>query len=316
MKHYFIVNPCAGNGSEAEKLCEKINEICAKEGVDFEIYLTRAIGDATDFVRGVCREAKELPVRFYACGGDGTLGEVVNGAYGTDEAEVALIPIGTGNDFARNFSDNENFFDINAQINGSAAKIDLLKCNEQVSVNMVNIGFDCEVVKKKEKLQEHRFLPSKLAYIFGLVITLVKKPGMNARVFADGEEISDSEFLLSTIANGSFCGGGFKSNPHSSVNDGMLDALFIRNVSRTKFVSLVGSYKKGTHIVSKNNKVLFHKKASKLVLKFPKTQSICIDGEICECEELTLECIHSALSFSIPRGSAIINSAKGSEVLV
>jgi diacylglycerol kinase family enzyme len=181
---------------------------------------------------------------------------------------------------------------------------------------MINIGFDCEVVKKKERLQRKKFLPSKLAYIFGLVITLAKKPGMKAKVFIDDEELSEGEFLLSTFGNGSFCGGGFNSNPFATIRYGKVDALFVRNISRTKFVSLVGSYKTGTHIVPKNEKLLFTKKASSVLLKFPATQSISVDGEIVDCEELRIDCVKNGMRFVIPKGSKIIKDENEKESLL
>lgn len=305
MKHCFVINPKAGNGEHTEALCESIRQTCEERKVEYEIYMTRSVGDAEAFTRAACASPDSLNTRFYACGGDGTLGEVVNGAITRKGVEVGLIPIGTGNDYVRNFSNGEKFFDIGAQIDGAALPVDVLSCNQYHSINMINIGFDCEVVKKKEKLQQRKFLPSKLAYVFGLVITLFKKPGMKARVFVDGEEIADNDFLLSTYANGKYCGGGFKSNPTASVSGGKIDALFVRNISRTRFISLVGSYKKGTHLVPKNEKILFTKKASSILLKFPKTQAISVDGEIRECEELSIECLPFALPFSVPAGSEL-----------
>lgn len=318
MKNYFIVNPCAGTGASRDELSKKIKRACEARSADYEIYFTKAVGDATDFVRSVCSLPSNLPARFFACGGDGTLCEVLNGAIGADGAQVGLIPVGTGNDFARNFSDKQLFFDIDAQLDGVTVSLDALKYNDSYSANMINIGFDCEVVKKKEKLQQKKYLPSKLAYIFGLVITLIKKPGLKAKVFFDGKELPDSEFLLSTFANGSFCGGGFNSNPLAHLNDGKIDALFVRNISRIKFVSLVSSYKKGTHLVPKNDKLLFSAKARSIRFEFPHTQSISVDGEVVDCDELTIECVKDALSFVVPRGSLPKNviTEEKQEVLV
>ena len=93
-------------------------------------------------MRKTAAESSER-LRFYACGGDGTLGEVVNGAAGQVNAEVGLIPIGTGNDFVRNFADAGDFFDIEAQVMGEARAIDLIKCNDRYGINVVNVGFDC-----------------------------------------------------------------------------------------------------------------------------------------------------------------------------
>ena len=100
MHHYFIINPAAGQG-KAAKLVPAIREYMEGEGLPFTIYQTKGVGDAMAYMRYM---AKKGPARFYACGGDGTLNEVVNGLKKFPECEVALIPAGTGNDFLRNFT--------------------------------------------------------------------------------------------------------------------------------------------------------------------------------------------------------------------
>ncbi|MBQ7383485.1 MAG: YegS/Rv2252/BmrU family lipid kinase [Clostridia bacterium] len=302
MKFYFVLNPKAGKGGHTQELEKNIRLVCEKKEIPFEIYMTTGVGDATAFVKKICSDGANLPARFYACGGDGTFGEVVNGAADTAGASVGVIPVGTGNDFVRNFAPAEAFFDIEAQISGEETRIDLLKCNDSYAVNMINIGFDCEVVKKTAKLKKNALVPSKLAYIAGVVSTLIKKPGVRASVSFDGSEFTDKRYLLTTFANGSFCGGGFHSNPFSSLTDKKVDGLLINNVSRMKFISLIGSYKKGTHIVPKNDSVLKNGKYEKIIFKFPQTQSASIDGEIFDFDELCIECVPNAIDIILPAG--------------
>ena len=305
MKNYFIINPKAGKGKHAEALSERIRSACERCGAEYDIYTTTEVGDATRFVREKCANADNLPARFFACGGDGTLGEVVNGAIGVDGAYVGLIPSGTGNDFVRNFSDKDIFFDIEAQLNGESVQIDVLKCNDVYAINMINIGFDCEVVKKKESIQARGILPAKLAYIFGLVATLARKPGVKAKISFDGGEPTEAKYLLTTYANGKFCGGGFHSNPLATLIDGECDVLLVNDISRTRFVSLVGSYKKGTHINPKTEKILSSRKAKSIDIEFFGTQSISIDGELFDFERITISCVRDALRFTVPRGVAL-----------
>ena len=305
MRNYFIINPKAGKGKHAEALEKRISSVCDERGAEYEIYHTKAIGDATRFVKQKCAEDGALPARFFACGGDGTLGEVVNGAVGVNGAYVGLIPSGTGNDFVRNFNGKELFFDIGAQLDGEEVQVDVLRCNDLFAINMINIGFDCEVVKKKETIQSRGILPSKLAYIFGLVQTLIKKPGVKAKVSFDGVDSIEAKYLLTTFANGKFCGGGFLSNPFATLTDGECDVLLVNDISRTKFVSLVGSYKKGTHINPKTEKILLSKKCKSIDLEFFGTQSISVDGELFDFERITISCVQGALGFTVPRGVAL-----------
>ncbi len=308
MKYYFIINSAAGKGDRVEELAENIRTSCTQRDVTYEIYHTSSVGDASIFVKQICADTENLPATFYACGGDGTLGEVVNGAAGVKGASVGVIPIGTGNDFVRNFNSDPAFFDIEAQIDGSSLAIDLLRCNDRFAINMVNIGFDCEVVKKTVKIKRHPMIPSKMAYVAGVISTLAKKPTLRTNISLDGNESVERHFLLTTFANGAFCGGGFHSNPYAAFCDGYIDALLINNLSRTKFIALVGSYKKGTHITEKNKHILSHSKHKKINLTFPEERSISIDGEIENIRELCIEIAEKALSFIVPKGAHALPS--------
>jgi len=301
MKHYFIVNPVAGKGSK-DALCDKIRNIGIQKEVDFEIYMTAGERDATRFVSEICDAMPDEQLRFYACGGDGTFGEVVSGAAGRENAAVGLIPAGTGNDFARNFNSAELFFDPEAQLEGNTMEIDLLRCNEYYAVNMINIGFDCEVVRKTVSIKKSPLIPKKLAYIAGLVMTLVRKPGVKTCMSVDGGEETDCHYLLTTFANGCFCGGGFYSNPYASLQDGRIDSILVKNISRARFLTLVSSYKKGIHIVPKNEKILSHCKFKTVHMRFEKPQGVCVDGELAEMQELTITCVPNALRLILPCG--------------
>lgn len=302
MKHYFIINPMAGKGKHAEELFANIERVCGERGVDYTVYRTTAVGNATEYVKEVCADAGNLPARFYACGGDGTVCEVVNGAAETKGASIGIIPIGTGNDFVRNFGKKEDFFNVEAQLDGKEVSIDLLKFNDSYAINMINIGFDCEVVKKTVKLKKSPLIPSKLAYIAGVVTTLLRKPGVEAEFSCDGATPERKKYLLTTFANGCFCGGGFYSNPSASLTDGYVDSLFIKNVSRIKFITLVGSYKAGTHLVPKNANILKNEKFKSIHMKFQSTQSVSVDGELLDFGEITISCVPAALGFVVPAG--------------
>ena len=302
MKYHFVINPKAGNGKKTQELSEQITKVCDELGVNYNVYLTKAPLDATEYVRQAALDTSETH-RFYACGGDGTLCELINGAPNNDNVEFGLIPIGTGNDFRRNFDNKEMFFDIERQINGKSAKIDLLKCNGRYCVNIVNIGFDCNVVYEMDKIRNVKIIPNKLAYVAGIVVTLFKKMYSKMKITAEGIPEIDRELLLIAIANGRFYGGGFKAVPFASLHDGMIDISIIEKVSRLTFISLVGKYKEGTHLKTKNGqKCITYLRSNSLKLEFEKPIKICIDGEVETAVGLDIEIAPSATSFIIPDG--------------
>ena len=289
-----------------EGVLSDISAACEGAGVDHSVLVSRNIEETRDFIRENVAVA-DGEVSFIACGGDGTLCQTILlvmelSAEQREKVSVGVVPMGTGNDFVSNFTDKERFFNIEAQIKGSAYEIDLVKCNDLYSVNMVNVGFDSHVVCKKEILGKKKWMPRKLAYIAGLVITLVRKPGLKVDFSRDGEKPEKRDLLLTTLANGAFCGGGFNSNPKASLTDGNIDCITINNVSRLKFLSLVGKYKSGTHLSGKFDSIISHFKCRKADLVFSEETPVSVDGELVYTKELHLSVDEKAIKIRLPEG--------------
>ncbi len=305
MKYCFIINPASGKAATKEGLEERILDRASYKGLDATVLHTGAVGDTQRFIASFARQNAGEDIRFYVCGGDGTICEAVNGIMALPDRtgiHLGVIPVGTGNDFVRNFDNKELFLDIESQLDAVELDVDLLKCNDTYCINMINIGFDCQVVVKTAKIKRHHLIPSKLAYIFGLVGTLVKKPGVAMKIAYDGHESEHDELLLTTFANGSFCGGGFYSNPKASLCDGKIDALFVNDISRTKFVSIVGKYKSGTHLDGSCDSLLHSSKAQSYSLVFDSPTEISLDGEIMRVDRADICCIGEAISILVPKG--------------
>lgn len=310
MKTIFIVNPKAGKKNNIEKLMERIRSAAEKLKADVEVYKTKAIGDATEFVRNFC--AKFGKARFIACGGDGTLNEVLGGAVNCDGAEVGVMPFGTGNDFVKNF--DANFDDVEAQITSATEKCDVIKYeahdadgNPRVGycANMFNIGFDCNVVDAMESIKKKTIFSGPFAYFLGIFTTLIKKKGADLEIDIDGEIKHSGKLLLTSIANGCFCGGGVKSNPGASVHDGLMNVNIIKNVSRLKFISLLPSYMKGTHMQKKGiEKIITNICCKKITIRPNGNMRLCTDGEITSAGETTFEIIRDGFNFVVPVGAS------------
>jgi YegS/Rv2252/BmrU family lipid kinase len=334
MKHIFIVNPAAGKGKAARVFLPKIIEASKRFGIGYEIHRTIAPDDARHFVKRRCAAAAACPepegvLRFYACGGDGTLNEVINGALGYENVETAMIPAGTGNDFPRNFGDLKLFEDIGRQIRGTAKPIDVIRYEAvpanpvtgsllyaldsifesdpdpvvRYGVNMFNIGFDCNVVAKTAEIKVHPFVPQPLAYALGVAITLVKKKGVDLSICFDGGELHSGTVMLTAIGNGAWCGGGFKGVPKARVDDGLIDVSIVENVGRRTFLSLIGKYRKGTHLEDPAaEKIITYRKCKKLTILPYDTVKLCADGEISTVGETTFEIVPGGIKFSVPQG--------------
>ena len=303
MKYIFVVNPYAGKGNKIEKLKQSVTEACAGRGLDFTIYMTTEIGDAERYVRQICEEHRESGevLRIFACGGDGTVNESFNGAIGFDNVELGVIPIGTGNDFVRNFGGSDVFLDIEEQLESNTKRIDLIKYNDRYCINMINVGFDCDVAARTATLKKNPLIPSKFAYISGLLAEFIKKTGTAFRFKVDGEDSGERKLLLSLFANGGFCGGGFFAAPEAELYDGFIDFCFIRDMSRLRFLSLVGPYKKGTHLDLEDRDELFeYGKCREVELFFDEPKRICVDGEIEFSDHLHMQIEKQAIALVVP----------------
>lgn len=309
MKHIFILNPVAGKGKSEKHYLPLIHSVAKEMKVNYEIHRTINIGDAERFIRQKCvnrvNETEEL--RFYACGGDGTLNEVANGAHGFKNVEIAFIPAGTGNDFARSFENTKAFMSIRNQILGKAKPIDLLKYfiddkDAKYCINMFNIGFDCDVVIKMDELRKFAFLSGSSAYGAGVGLVLMKKNTLDLNIVIDDGIKKSGKILMMAIGNGKYCGGGFKGLPEASLEDGMIDVSIIKNISRREFVSLIGPYKKGTHLRTKlGQKIVTYEKCKSITVQDEQIFNICIDGEVEKGNALRVEIENRAILFSVPQ---------------
>lgn len=307
MKTIFVVNPMAGKKNNVEKLIEKIKSDAEKLEADVEVYKTKSVGDATEFVKDFCN--KYGKARFIACGGDGTLNEVLCGAVGCEGTEVGVFPMGTGNDFVKNF--DGNFDDVVAQITSCTEKCDVIKYTAELEdgskkvsycANMFNIGFDCNVCDAMNDIKKKTIFSGPLAYFLGIFIMLVKKKGANLKIELDGKTVHNGKLLLTSIANGCFCGGGVKSNPGACVRDGIMNVNVVNNVSRTRFVSLLPYYMKGTHLGVKGvEKVITcHDCKTIKITPLDGNMRLCIDGEIISAGITEFEILRDAFNFVVP----------------
>ncbi len=303
MIYHFILNPNSANGRRRRNYAEAIKEACRKRQLTYHIYYTTCPGDATEYVRSMIRITQDRQ-RFICVGGDGTINEIVNSAPENPNVEFGVIPNGSGNDFVRNFTNLKKFYDIDAQIDGDTLSLDLIKCNDSYCVNMVNIGFDCAVVKEADNLKKFKLLPPGFSYILGVVVVLFRKFGTKMKLVFDDGEIIDKELTLTAIGNGKFCGGGFMAAPKAILTDGVLDVCAIDKISRLVFISLVASYKKGTYLENeKAMRIIRHKRVSHFKMEFDTPLPICIDGEIKGAKSIDFQVVKNAFNFVVPKGS-------------
>lgn len=298
MKHIFIFNPFAGPGTVTpDSLHKKLEAM----DIDFEIFACPPDGSITEFVSQRAKQSPNTTLRFYACGGDGTIKQVVDGIVGVDNAEFSVYPIGSGNDFVKYYGGKEAFMDIEAICKAEAHPIDVIKVGDEYSVNITNFGFESSVAETMSKVRRKKLIGGKNAYTTGIVKALFTAMKNRADIFADGKKLNDGTFLLSTIANSSYVGGSFKCAPRAVTNDGLLEISVVKPISVFSFIKLIGAYEKGTHLDDPRfQKILTYTPAKKVEVFSNKEFTICLDGEIRTVKSFSAEVIHNAIRFASP----------------
>lgn len=304
MKHIFIINPAAGKGESHRLLLPRILRFVKIHGDDFEIHRTLNKQEVGAYVKS--RASQGDPVRFYAVGGDGTICDVVNGLVGYPNAELGFIPCGSGNDFARNFALKELFFNLEALTRGEAHSVDVIKYNDHYCMNMLNVGADAQVVARSEELRKEGMAGS-ASYAKAALEIIPKAPEYEFEYAVEGGEIKREKFLLMAIGNGKFCGGGFRSCPEGSIDDGLLDIACVRSVPGLKLAPLLLKYRAGTYLHSRSAAPYFeYIKAKKFWLRPVDDVILSVDGELEQCPELSIEIVPKAINLVVPKGSKIL----------
>ncbi len=302
MRHIFVINPGAGpTNAEAE-----IRSKLAACGAEAEVYVTADRRDATRFVREVC-ESSDEEVRFYACGGDGTLNEVVSGAVGFPHAAVGCYPCGSGNDYVKYYGGKDAFLSIPDQLVAPDMPVDVLRVNDRYAVNASHFGFDSVVVEGMVRCRRHKWLSGKRAYTYGVARALFKGMKNNGTLTADGEVLNpDGKLLLCTLACGAYVGGSFRCAPRSRNDDGLTEVCLVRPVSRFTFLRLMGDYTAGNHLDKKAfRKVIIYRRAAVMTVDAPEPISLLLDGEPITGTHFDIQTLPRAVRLIVPAGATV-----------
>ncbi len=299
MKHVFIINPKAGK----KDITPTIMDYLTKKGSEFswETYITTGVNDAYNFTKQYLQQHSQEEIRFYVCGGDGTLNEVVNGLVSYPKVSVACYPSGSGNDFIKNFGTHQDFINLDKLICGYEREVDLLKVNNRYTINICNLGFDAVAADNMSKFKKKKGVSGKMAYTLGVLYSLLHSIKSQGKIYIDDVPIDLNEFLLCTIANGICYGGGYYCAPNAQIDDGLLDITVVKPLSRIKFMSIINIYKKGQHLNHKKVRpLLTYQRGKKVEIISNKSLIYCMDGEIAYDEKLTIEVYPKAIKFVIP----------------
>lgn len=298
MKHIFIINPAAGKYDRTEEFSGKIAAACASRGLDYAIHVSEKPGDCRATARRAAESGEE--VRLYACGGDGTLNEVVNGAAGFANAAVTHFPGGSGNDTIKIFDDPAAFTSIERLLDAEEARFDLIRCNGSYALNVLSIGFDARVGTDIARFKRLPLVSGKGAYILSIFSNMLHGLTADYTVTLDSGEVFSGRKTMICVCNGRWYGGGFNPVPEAEPDDGLLDVLVVEKVNLLQVATVVGHYQKGRY--ADYPSLIYHARCRSLRIECVKESVVNIDGEAAYTTDAKIELIPQAIRFFYPKG--------------
>ena len=290
-----VINPAAGGG-RCGKLVGSALERLRAGGIQIEAVQTSSPGHATELSRDAYSRGHR---KFIAVGGDGTSYEIVNGlfpqALASGPPTLAFLPLGTGNSFLRDFSDQGVEFAIQALLARRSRPCDVLRLTHTTGVlhyiNLLSMGFSADVAT----LRARRFSRwGQLGYQFAILLSLARfrRRPFPLRVNA-GEPVDRRPCLFLTFSNSKFTGGTMMIAPQAETNDGLIEYVRWGPIGRIGLISNLPTLYDGTHV----HHPMAERRASKHIdFQLDNPVDVMVDGEVLTIHCQRLDVLPSALN--------------------
>jgi len=301
MRHIFIVNPAAGKCDRSAQIRTLTEEICGSRGLQYEVLVSKGPGDCTRLAREIAATGEEL--RIYACGGDGTLNEVVNGVVGCDHVAVTHFPSGSGNDFVKIFNKPEAFRELERLLDAEEARLDLIRCDAgdrvQYACNICSMGLDARIAAEMGRFRRMPGVSANGAYYLSTAANLLK--GIHKPYILDlnGETITGDQTMI-CICSGRYYGSSFNPVPDAEPDDGLLDILVVKPVNLLQVATVIGKYQKGQYAQFPH--LIRSFRSTSIRVQCTEESVVNVDGESMGSQDVTFSVIPAALRFFYPAG--------------
>lgn len=273
MRILLIVNPMAG-GRSRRATADAVAAAFAAGGWEVTMRLTAGPESARQFAREGAAGGFDA---VFACGGDGTLSEIVTGLLDTG-VPAGIIPTGTGNDFARTIGlPLEPLAAVESHLGGSARSVDLLEVDGGTcwAINVMGAGFDARVAHRVNV--RTRFTGGFITYLACVGAELVVNRPTTLELTVDGEKTWSGPALLAAVANARSYGGGMLIAPHAEIDDGLVDAVLVEHMTTVEFAVNFPKVMRGTHL---SHPAVHAWRGSEVVLETPEPAPVLVDGDL------------------------------------
>jgi diacylglycerol kinase (ATP) len=281
MRAALIVNPKAGRG-EGRRLGPEIERLLGAGGLECTTFMSGGPGEVAGYAAKAARAGCDTVV---VVGGDGSVNEAVNGIMlARRPARLAVVPVGTGNDFVEAAGIPSDWRAACARVlAGSVRTIDVGVCNGHYFANGIGAGFDAEVARDSRRVT---WLRGDAVYYAALLRTLARGVRGPRVTIEDDEGVLDEAITLVEVANGPWCGGAFHIAPGASIDDGWLDVIVARAVGRAGVLRFAPRVVAGTHL---RLPIVQHRRTRRVTITCAEGLCVHADGEIIDDDAYRLE---------------------------
>lgn len=281
----LIVNPVAGNG-HARQTGEQAAAYLRERDVEFVTKLTNHPGHATDLARDAARRGVDTVI---ALGGDGTVTETAQGLRHTATA-LGIAPAGTGNDFIKSVGTPKNWKDaLDFILTHPARPVNTGVMNDRFFMNVCGAGFDVMVLDYA--LDAKKRLSGIWPYLYGVIRAIKTFKPFQMHIEVDENTVLDGKYMICSIANGRYIGGGIPIAPLADVTDGVFDVFVVDAVPRWKIPFYLPSLMMGKLYKHK----IAHRYLSPACALASPGMRLNLDGEILPIEDTRFTCETDAL---------------------
>ena len=289
-----IVNPVAGTGL-ALTIGKKVEAMLTQRGIEFNVQYTQGVGHATELARNAALSGATTVL---SVGGDGTLNETAAGLVGTQTA-LGVLPAGTGNDFIKVIGTPKKWNEaLDYVLTHPAYPLDTGTINNSFFINVCGAGFDVMVLDYALTAKKH--MRGIWPYLYGVIAAIKAFKPFHMLVEIGDDLKLKGEFMLCSIANGSYIGGGIPIMPDARVDDGLLDVMVVDTVPSWRIPFYLPALLGGKLL---NTKIAHHYRTRHCALT-SHNMRLNLDGEIVPMESAVFECKPSSLLAHWP-GSAV-----------
>src|SRR5256885_216528 len=296
----FLVNPASANGSTGRRWPE-IAHRAAAAGLDGDALFSRAPGELTELARSAVNGGAQLLV---VVGGDGSVHEVVNGIADRGDVEIAVIPRGTGWDFARSLGLPRSVDKaIDVALHGRTRTIDLGRATYRAwagsesrswFANVGSAGMSGAIARRANDTS--KALGGKVSYVWATFAVFARWTNTEVEVAVDGER-RRARMHDVIVANGPYLGGGMKLCPEAEPDDGAFDVLLIGDLTKRDLMLTLPKTFRGRHLPHPKAELL---RGSHVTIDAPEPLPLELDGEQPGTTPAAFELVPRALRVRIP----------------